>query len=243
MRAHMGRHSLSGSLTSLQTLCHWLRVGASQVASERCRHGQSIQASQIPAWPPMSQTPIHNWWEVPPCCCKDWSSRRHGVWMSCKGAYRPPMRMASQAPTGKGVSWKLTPFSPNIGGADSDGYSTVSEAPSGRHHRRRRKNEKCLSPAHLDMLIFKSTDPNVDVMYILWRFDMQGWLDQYHKESMMPHIIASLQGYPGRWVHSLGNGRNITIPKLLACMDHAFSDVHDYDTMIRSLYEIRQKES
>ena len=26
-------------------------------------------------------------------------------------------------------------------------------------------------------------------------------------------------------------------------MDHAFGDVHDYDTMIRSLYKIRQKDS
>ena len=68
-------------------------------------------------------------------------------------------------------------------------------------------------------------DPNMDVTYTLWRFDMQGWLDQYQEGSMMPHIYASLQGYPGRWVHLLD----------------AFSDVHD--TMIRSLYEIRQKDS
>ena len=60
---------------------------------------------------------------------------------------------------------------------------------------------------------------------------------------MMPHINASLQGYPGRWVHLLEDGRNITIPELLVYMDHAFSDVHDYDAMIRSLYEIRQNDS
>ena len=83
----------------------------------------------------------------------------------------------------------------------------------------------------------------MDVMYTLWRFDVQGWLDQYQEESMMPHIYASLQGYPGRWVHLLEDGENLTIPKLLAHMDHAFSDVHNYDTMIRSLYEIRQKDS
>ena len=93
------------------------------------------------------------------------------------------------------------------------------------------------------MPIFKSTDPNADVTYTLWRFDVQGWLDQYQEESMMPHIYASLQGYPGRWVHSLEDGRNITIPELLVCMEHTFGDVHDYDTMIRSVYEIRQKES
>ena len=72
---------------------------------------------------------------------------------------------------------------------------------------------------------------------------MQGWLEQYLEESMMPHIYASLQEYLGRWVHSLENGRNLTIPKLLVCMDRAFSDVCDYDTMVRSLYKIRQNDS
>ena len=96
---------------------------------------------------------------------------------------------------------------------------------------------------HLDMPIFKSTDPNADVMYTLWSFAIQGWLDQYQEESMMPHIYSSLQGYLGRWVCSLEDGGNLTIPKFLAHMDRAFSDVRDYDTMIRSLYEIRQKDS
>ena len=137
------------------------------------------------------------------------------------------------------VPGNLPPSSPNQGGADSDGYSMVSEAPGGRHHRRRWQNEKCLAPTCLDMLIFKSTDPNADVMYTLWRFDIQGWLDQYQEESMMPHIYASLQGYLVTWVHSLEDGRNPTVPKLLVCMDHAFGDVRNYDTMIRSLYEIR----
>ena len=53
--------------------------------------------------------------------------------------------------------------------------------------------EKWLAPVHLDMLIFKSTDPNADVTYTLWRFDVQGWLDQYQEESMMSHIYASLR--------------------------------------------------
>ena len=123
--------------------------------------------------------------------------------MGRKGAYKLPTRKASQVLTGKGVSWKLAPSSPDRGGADSDEYSTVSEAPSSRQCRRRRQNEKCLTPTHLDMLIFKSTDPNMDMMYTLWRFDMQGWLDQYQEESMMPHIYTNLQGYLGRWVHSL----------------------------------------
>ena len=54
--------------------------------------------------------------------------------------------------------------------------STVSEAPDRRCHRRRWQNEKCLAPMCLDMPIFKSTDPNVDVMYTLWRLMCKdGW--------------------------------------------------------------------
>ena len=95
---------------------------------------------------------------------------------------------------------------------------------------------------HLDMPIFKSTDPNADVTYTLWRFDVQGWLDQYQEESMIPHIYTSLRGYQGRWVCSLEDGPNLTVTELLEHMDHAFSDVCEYNTMICFLYEIRQKE-
>ena len=59
---------------------------------------------------------------------------------------------------------------------------------------------------------------------------------------MMPHIYASLQGYLGRWVHSLEDGPNLTSTELLEHMDRTFGDVHEYDNMIRSLYDIRQKE-
>ena len=63
--------------------------------------------------------------------------------------------------------------SPDRGGADSDRYSMASEAHSTHRRRRRQRGEKQLASACLDMAIFKLTDPNADVMYILWRFDMQ----------------------------------------------------------------------
>ena len=125
---------------------------------------------------------------------------------------------------------------------DSDGYSTISETLRSHCHNRRRCREKRLVPAHLDMPIFKSTDPNADVTYTLWRFDVQGWLDQYQDESMMPHIYNSLGGYHGRWVHSLDGGQNLRVTELLEWMDRAFGDMWEYDTMICSLYEIQQKE-
>ena len=127
-------------------------------------------------------------------------------------------------------------------GADSDGYSTVSEVPGGRCRRRWCRNEKCLTPVCLDMPIFESTDPNTDVTYTLWRFNVQGLLDQYDKASMIPHIFLSMQGYPGKWVRSLPEGRDISVSDLLAYMDHTFGNVHDCDTMIWCLYEICQKD-
>ena len=36
---------------------------------------------------------------------------------------------------------------------------------------------------------------------------------------------------------------NISLSDLLRRMDRTFGNVHDYDSMIRSLYEIRQKEN
>ena len=92
---------------------------------------------------------------------------------TCRPRGRPPK--AHPTKYGTGIS---PPSSPDQGGADSDGYSTVSEALGSHRHRRRQRSEKCLAPVCLDMLIFKSTDPNADVTYTLWRFDVQGWLDQ-----------------------------------------------------------------
>ena len=105
-------------------------------------------------------------------------------------------RIASTRPHGRPPKAKpireggnSPPSSPDQGGADSDGYSTVSEAVSGQCRRRRQRNKKCLTPVHLDMPIFKSTDPNADVTYTMWRFDIQEWLDQYDEASMMPHLL------------------------------------------------------
>ena len=82
------------------------------------------------------------------------------------------------------------------------------------------------------MPVFKSTDPNMDVTNTLWRFDMKGWLDQYDETSMRPHIFSSLQGYPGKWAHSLPKGKDISVSDLLCSMDHMFGNVCDYDTLI-----------
>ena len=95
----------------------------------------------------------------------------------------------------------------------------------------------------MNLPIFHSTDANADVTYEIWHFDVQGWLDRYDEASMHPHIFGSLQGYPGKWAHSLPGGMNISLKDLLRCMDRTFGNMHDYDSMIRSLYEIHQKEN
>ena len=53
-------------------------------------------------------------------------------------------------------------------------------------------------PVRLDMPIFKSTDLGVEVMYILWHFYVDAFLEQYDEASMHPHIFASLHGYTGK---------------------------------------------
>ena len=82
----------------------------------------------------------------------------------------------------------------------------------------------------------------MDVTYEIWCFDVQRWLDQYDEVSMYPHIFDGLQGYPGKWAHSLPGGMNILLDGLLRHMDHTFRNMHDYDSMIQSFYEICQKE-
>ena len=92
------------------------------------------------------------------------------------------------------------------------------------------------------MPIFKSTDPGVEVMYTLWRFDVDAFLEQYDEASMRPHIFASLFGYPGKWAHMLDEGKDISVQDLLMHMEKTFGNKLDYDAMIRTLYEVQQKE-
>ena len=119
----------------------------------------------------------------------------------------------------------------------------ASESGEGRRHRRCQQTEKRLAPARLNLPIFHSTDANADVTYEIWRFNVQGWLDQYDEVSMRPHIFSSLQGYPRKWADSLPGGMNISLKDLLRRMDCTFRNVRDYHSMIRSLYEIHQKKN
>ena len=88
------------------------------------------------------------------------------------------------------------------------------------------------------MPIFKSTDPGVKVTYILWQFNVDAFLEQYDEASMHPHIFASLHGYPSKWACTLDEGKNISVQDLLMHMEKTFGNKHDYDAMIRTLYEV-----
>ena len=92
------------------------------------------------------------------------------------------------------------------------------------------------------MPIFKLTDPGVEVMYTLWHFDVDAFLEQYDEATMHPHIIASLHGYPGKWSRTLDKGKDISMQDLLMHMEKMFGNKCDYDAMIRTLYEVQQKE-
>ena len=108
-------------------------------------------------------------------------------------AARPRRRQVKAKPApggGGGGGGGSPPSSPERpGGADSDDYSTASESGEGRRHRRCRRAERRLAPARLNLPIFRSTDANADVTYEIWRFDVQGWLDQYDEASMCPSYL------------------------------------------------------
>ena len=139
---------------------------------------------------------------------------------------------------------RFTPFSPDRGALDSDGYSTAGEAAGNQcQHRgcRGSREKKRLAPARLDMSIFKSTDPGVEVMYTFWCFNVDAFLEQYDETSMCPHIFANLHGYPSKWAHTLDEGKDISVQDLLMHMEKMFGNKHDYDAMIRTLYKVQQK--
>ena len=139
----------------------------------------------------------------------------------------------------------LPPSSPDRAAPDPDGYSTASET-AGHWHRhkghRGSRERKWLAPTRLDMLIFKSTDPGVEVTYMLWHFHVDAFLEQYDEASMHLHIFASLRGYPSKWAHMLDEGKDISVWDLLMHMERTFSNKHDYDAMIKTLYEVQQRD-
>ena len=163
---------------------------------------------------------------------------------SCAGAAQLHGRpLKSQCATVSGGG--SPPSSPGRGTPDSDGYSTVNET-AGCWHRHRgcrgSRERKWLAPTRLDIPIFKSTDPGVEVTYTLWNFDVDAFLEQYDEASMHPHIFASLHGYPGKWAHMLDEGKDISVQDLLMHMERTFGNKRDYDAMIRTLYEVQQRE-
>ena len=59
---------------------------------------------------------------------------------------------------------------------------------------------------------------------------------------MCPHIFASLLGYPGKWARTLNEGKDISVWDLLMHMEKTFGNTCNYDAIIRTLYEVQQKE-
>ena len=92
------------------------------------------------------------------------------------------------------------------------------------------------------MPIFKSTDPGAEVMYTLWCFNVDAFLEQYDEASMHPHIFTSSCGYPGRWARMLDEGKDISVWDLLMHMKKTFGNKCDYDAIIRTLYEVQQRD-
>ena len=77
---------------------------------------------------------------------------------------------------------------------------------------------------------------------MLWCFDVDTFLKQYDEASMHPHIFTSLRGYPGKWACMLDKGKDIFVWDLLMHMERTFSNKCDYDAIIRTLYEVQQRD-
>ena len=82
----------------------------------------------------------------------------------------------------------------------------------------------------------------MEVTYTLRHFDVGALLKQYDEASMHPHIFASLHGFPGKWSCTLNEGKDISVKDLLMHMEKVFGNKHDYNAMIRMLYEVQKKE-
>ena len=93
------------------------------------------------------------------------------------------------------------------------------------------------------MPIFKSTDLGAEVTYTLWCFNVDAFLEQYAKASMHPHIFTSLCGYPGKWARMLNEGKDISMWDLLMHMERTLGNKPDCDAMIRTLYEVQQRDN
>ena len=74
-----------------------------------------------------------------------------------------------------------------------------------------------------------------DTTYAIWA---------HGEEAFSEWILhsASLHGYPGKWAHTLDKGKDISVQDLLMHMEKTFGNKDDYDAMIRTLYEVQQKE-
>ena len=59
---------------------------------------------------------------------------------------------------------------------------------------------------------------------------------------MCPHIFASLRGYLGKWAHMLDEDKDISVWDLLRHMQRTFGNKRDYDAMIKTLYEVQQRD-
>ena len=134
------------------------------VASEQCRH-RSQAKYQGPAVPALASSESNSTPQpvgsAPPSVTKIGTIEDNGGYKSAQATSARPSGRPPKVQPVAGGRGNSPPSSMELEAADSEGYSTVSEAPGDRC-RRRHRNEKCLNPACLDMPIFNSTDPNTD---------------------------------------------------------------------------------
>ena len=210
------------------------------VAQERCRQHSRIQDIPNQAAPPVRENQFRFLTSI----------GRQGLThhLKTKGAatlaepsqpssgrpHHHPPRPRQPRNEGGGGSPPSSPECP--GGIDSDGQSIMSKWEGSHRHRRCQRPERRLAPAWLNLPVFRSMDTNTDVTYEIWRFDVQGWLDQYEKVSNAPSYfwqIAGISEYMGsliawRYEHPAGWVIEVHGPHIWKC---AWLRQHDLITV------------
>ena len=85
--------------------------------------------------------------------------------------------------------------------------------------------------------VFKDEDAKDAVMYQSWRWDlMVYWQAGCRDCTLLPYAIQSLQGYPGKIVHS--SGTDITLDDVLTILDEHYNNKKALVALNQELFQL-----
>ena len=85
--------------------------------------------------------------------------------------------------------------------------------------------------------VFKDEDSKDAVTYQHWRWDLMVYQSAWCRDcTLLPYVIRSLQGYPGKLVQS--SGMDITLDDVLTILDKHYSNVKVLDALNQELFQL-----